>query len=197
MFHVGKLAVRQVETPLQPASSPPLASAPVEFCSSSLIFVKDILLDREFLVNSGASVSVVPGPQSSSVNRVCLLTVKGSPMICSGSCIIPLPFSCGSGSKVYTWNFQLAPVSIPLLGADFLDYFNLLVDIKDRKVVHADCPEDVVIQFSPGSQPAFKSVFFLSAPQQVQKLLEEFPDVISFLTNLLPRNLATGSDIIS
>ena len=137
------------------------------------------------------------GPKSLSVNGVRLLAVDGLPMICSGSCIIPLPFSCGSGSKVYTWNFQLAPVSIPLLGADFLDYFNLLVDIKDRKVVHADCPEDVVIQFSPGSQPAFKSVFFLSAPQQVQKLLEEFPDVISFLTNLLPRNLATGSDIIS
>ena len=36
VFQVGKLAVQQVETPLQPAGSPPLATAPEEFCSLSL-----------------------------------------------------------------------------------------------------------------------------------------------------------------
>ena len=120
-----------------------------------------------------------PGPKSSSVNGVCLLTANGSPMICSGSPIIHLLFSCGSGSKVYIWNFQLAPVFIPLLGADFLKHFNLLVDIKGRKVVHADCPEDIVIRASPDPQPAFKSVSFHSAPQQAKKLLEEFLDILS------------------
>ena len=100
-------------------------------------------------------------------------------MICSGSCIMPLQFSCSSGSKVYTWNFQLAPVSVPLLGADFLEHFNLLVDIKGPKVVHADYPEDIVICASSGPQPTFKLVSFLSTPQQVKKLLEEFPDVLS------------------
>ena len=164
MFHVGKLAVQQVEIPVQPAGSP-LASAPEEFCSSSLIFLKDILSDCEFLVDSRASVLVFPGPKSLSVDRVCLLTADGSPMFCSSSCIIPLQFSCGSGYKVYSWNFQLAPVSVPLLCVDFLEHFNLLVDIKNRRVVHTDCPEDVVIYASPGLQPAFKSVSFLSAPQ--------------------------------
>ena len=124
-------------------------------------------------MDSGASVSVFLGP------RVRLLAAHRSPMICSGSRLIPLRFSCGSGSKVYTWNFQLAPVSIPLLGADFLQHFNLLVDIEGRKLVHADCPEDVVIRASPGSQPAFQSVSFLSAPQAVQNLLKDFPDVLS------------------
>ena len=146
MFHVEKLAVRQVETPIQPVGSPPLASVPEEFCSSSLIFLKDILSDHEFLVNSRASVSVFPGPKSLHVDRVCLLMADGSPMICSSSRIIPLQFFCCSGSKVYTWNFQLAPVSVPLLGADFLKHFILLVDIKGHKVIHADCPKkDVVI----------------------------------------------------
>ena len=135
MFHVGKLAVLQVATPVQPASSPPLASAPEEFCSSSLIFLKDILSDQEFLVDSGASVSLFPGPRATSDDGVYLLTADSSPMICSSSRIIPLRFSCGSGSKVYTWIFQLAPVSVPLLGADFLQHFNLMVDIKGHTVV--------------------------------------------------------------
>ena len=31
---------------------------------------------------------------------------------------------------VYSWNFHLAPVSVPLLGADFLQHFDLLVNVK-------------------------------------------------------------------
>ena len=90
MFHVKKLAVRQVKTPVQPAGSPPLASALEEFCNSTLIFLQDILSYHEFLVDSGASVSGFPGPRSSSPDKVYLLTADGSPMICSGSLIIPL-----------------------------------------------------------------------------------------------------------
>ena len=148
-------------------------------CSYSLLFLKDILSDREFLVDSGASVSVFPGPKSTSSDGVCLLTADRSPMICSGTKIIPLRFSCGSGSKVYTWTFQLAPVSVPLLGANFLELFNLLINIKGKKVVYAQCPEDVVLYASPTSQPAFCHASFLSAPPQIQKLLSEYPDVLS------------------
>ena len=74
--------------------------------------------------------------------------------------------------------FQLAPVSVPLLGADFLEHFNLLVDIKGRKVVHAHCPESVVIHASPTPQPAFGYASFLAAPPQIQKLLSEFSGVL-------------------
>ena len=169
MFLFLKQVVRQLDTPIQPAH-PPVTSAPEEFCSFTPIFLKDILSNCDFLVDSRVSISVFPGPRSSSDDRVCLLTADGSSMVCSGTHLIPLLFSCCSGSKVYTWNFQLAPVSVPLLGADFLEHFNLLVDIKGRKVVHADCPEDVVIRASPGPQPTFKRVSFLLAPQKIQEL---------------------------
>ena len=122
MFHVGKLAVRQLELPVQPASSPPLASIQEEICCSSLIFLKDILSDRKFLVDSGASVSVFPGPKGAANNGVCLLNADWLPTECSGSRIIPLRFSCGARSKVYTWNFQLSPVSFPLRLLTTLQY---------------------------------------------------------------------------
>ena len=117
-----------------------VTSASAEFCNSALLFVTDILSNREFLVDSGASVSVFPSPRSSSTDGTRLLTADGSSMFCSGSRLIPLRFSCGSDSRVYTWNFQLAPVSVPLLGADFLQHFNLLIHIKGCKLVHGDCP---------------------------------------------------------
>ena len=166
VFHVGKLAVLQVEFPIQPAGSPPLASVPEEICCSSLIFLKDILTDREFLVDSGASVSVFPGPKISSDNGV-HLTADGSPMVCSGLRIIPLPFTCGSGSKVYNWNFQLAQVSVPILKAYFLQRFNPLINIKGCCVVHADCLKSIIVQASPGPQPAFRCIAFLSTSQCV------------------------------
>ena len=112
-----------------------------------LLFLRDILSDREFWVNLGASVSVFPGPRSDSSDGVRLLTADGSQMVCSGTKIIPLRFSCGAGSKVYTWMFQLAP-------ADFLEHFDLHVDIKGRKVVHMQCPEAVVLNASQTPQPA-------------------------------------------
>ena len=181
---VRKIVVQQVEVPVQPASpvpAPAPAPAPVlgEVCCSSLLFLRNILSDREFLVDSGTSVSVFPGPKSTSVDGVCLLTADGSLMVCSGSHIIPWRFSCGSNSKVYSWNFQLAQVSAPLLGADFLQHFNLLVYIKCRWVVHADCREFVIPRASPGPVPAFCTVAFLSAPHCIKKLLEDFPDVLS------------------
>ena len=105
--------------------------------------------------------------------------LPASPMVCSGTKSIPLRFSCGKDSKVYTWMFQLAPVSVPLFGADFLEHFNLLFDIKGRKVVHAQCPESVVLHASPTPQPAFRHASFLATPPHIRQLLSKFPDVLS------------------
>ena len=65
-----------------------------EFCSPTLLYVQDVLSGREFLVDSGASVSVFPGPKSSSDRGLRLLTASGSSMFCSGSRLIPLRLSC-------------------------------------------------------------------------------------------------------
>ena len=62
-------------------AGPSVASPSEEFCSSTLLFVKDILSDQEFLVDFGASVSVFPGPRLSSDDGVRLLTADRSPMI--------------------------------------------------------------------------------------------------------------------
>ena len=100
-------------------------------------------------------------------------------MMCSGTCIVPLRFSCGSNSKVYSWNFQLAPVYVPLLGADFRQHFNLLVNIKGRWVFMLIAQSDVILSASLGPIPVFRSISYLSASQHVQKLLLDNPDIFS------------------
>ena len=71
-----------------------------------------------------------------------------------------------------------------------------MVEVKGRKLVHTDFPDDVIIKASPGPQQAFKSVSFLSAPWEIQDLLVQYSDVLSSnrFSASKPR---TGSDIIS
>ena len=66
IYSLGKLAVWQLEVPVQPAGSVPvlvLSSVPDEVCCSSLLFLRDILSDRDFLVDSGFLHLRDPWPQ--------------------------------------------------------------------------------------------------------------------------------------
>ena len=129
---------------------PQLHQSPT-FPWSCWLFLKDLLSNNAFLVDLWASVSVIPGPSSLTSNGVCLLTADSYPVVCSDSRLIRLRFSCGrgAGSKVYTWSFQIAPVSVPLLEADFLQCHRLLIDIPGCKLVSANDPPYVVIHAAP------------------------------------------------
>ena len=200
MYSLGKLAVWQEEISVQSVRSVPVsvsAFVPEEqkVRCSSMLFLIDILPDRDFLVNSGVSVSVFPGLASTSSDRFRLLTTDGTPMHCSGTGIILLFFSCGSESKVYSWNFHLAPVSVSLLGADCLQHFDLLVDVKGRRLVHAQCPEDVVIHASPDPVPAYHPSSFL-APLSASRSCSPSFWTLSPWTDSLPPSLVMVSAII-
>ena len=146
--------------------------------SSSLLYLKDTLSSRNFLVDSGASVSVFPAPASSSSSGIRLVTANGSAMTCSGSRIIPLQF----GSKRFQWTFQLAPVSVPILGADFLRHHHLLVDVAGGRLFEPSDPlppgDSLPTASAPASQEFPLRANLLSTPQAIQDLLHEFSDVV-------------------
>ena len=99
---------------------------------------------------------------STSTSGVKLLTAVGSLLSCSGSRIIPLYFcTCR-----FEWLFQLAPVSIPILGVDFLRHHNLFLDLANQKVFssfHAPYLLNSTVFFSPN--------FSTSCPLMVLQLL--------------------------
>ena len=101
-----------------------------------------------------------------------MLTADGSTVICSGSRTMPLRFG--------TWTFQLAPVSVPILGADFLQHHDLSVSVSTKKVFSDSsfngCKIDLSTSHLSSASPL--QAAFLSTPQCVSDLLEEFPDVL-------------------
>ena len=106
-----------------------------------------------------------------------MLTADGSSLTCSGSRIIPLRF----GTHRFEWPFQLAPVAISILGADFLKHYNLILDVSNQRVFSANSPTfpSIVLPTAPDSSSAPLKANLLTTPKCIQDLLAEFPDVAS------------------
>ena len=102
-----------------------------------MVFRLDSLSGSRFLVDTRASVSVFPQASATPLDpawNTCLLTAVGAPFPCFGACSIPLQF----GSHRFSWSFQLAPVSVPILVSNFLLHHPLLVDIAQGRVLDSD-----------------------------------------------------------
>ena len=82
------------------------------------------------------------------------------------------------GARTYEWNFLVADVRRPLIGADFLMHSSLLVDLRNKRLVH---PEEMIL--TPLQQTRCSSQFTglafaeTSNPSPLAKLFAEFPAV--------------------
>ena len=164
------IAPRSVKLPA------PVFSLPAGTSSSSLIYLLDLLSSRRFLVDSSASVSVFPSPPSASSSSVRLVTADGSSLTCSGSRIMSLWF----GSHMFDWPFQLALVSLPILGVDFLCHHCLFLDVANQRVFFRASPGSPKISLA-SSAPSSSglSATLLSTPHCISELLSDFSDFLS------------------
>ena len=103
------------------------------------VFIGDARTGRKFLVDTGAFRSLFPAtpadkkcPSLHSPN-IRLIAANGSAIAMYGTRTIPIQ----AAGRSFTWNFVLADVKTPLLGADFLGHHGLLVDVANRKLLDA------------------------------------------------------------
>nr|VZI48126.1 unnamed protein product [Spirometra erinaceieuropaei] len=108
----------------------------------------DRITCAKFLVDSGAEVSVVPPTlaQSKTCSSFCLTAANNSGIPTFGQRSITLDFGL---RRIFRWVFIIAEISVALIGVDFRANFNLLVDLKNHRLVnsitnlHARCQSDV------------------------------------------------------
>ncbi|XP_057695302.1 uncharacterized protein LOC130917681 [Corythoichthys intestinalis] len=116
--------------------SPPPVVAGAAGAPNQLLFVVDTLSGRKFLCDTGAQRSVVPAaPGEASVDTAgpALRSADEKPIRTYGLKTLNLRF----GTQRFVWEFVVADVAFPLLGADFLCAHNLLVDILHGRLVDA------------------------------------------------------------
>jgi len=102
--------------------------------STRRLFVTERFSKTTFLIDTGADVSVVPVlPQNKrNKSKFTLCIANGTPIATFGQKLLQLDFGL---RRNFQWPFYIAEVSKPILRTDFLSHFNLLVDIRQRRLM--------------------------------------------------------------
>lgn len=106
-----------------------------------LLHITDRTNNLTFLVDTGAQVSVLPPTTADRLQKrvgFTLSAVNGTSIATYGTRSLTLNIGL---RRTFRWIFIIADVHKPLLGADFLHHFGLLVDVANGKLVDkVACP---------------------------------------------------------
>lgn len=168
----------------------PVVAAAATAGGSRRLFIMDRRTGLRFLIDTGADVSVVPATQQerrhesplllSAINRSSIKTFGTRPMA--------LDLNLG---RIFTHHFISADVGSPVIGADFIDEFGLIVDLKRRRVTDGStnrtCASLAAFSFPSSSNNASSSQTDIVAglrvatdgvDPSVATLLRKFPNIL-------------------
>ncbi|GFT99448.1 retrovirus-related Pol polyprotein from transposon 297 [Trichonephila clavipes] len=100
---------------------------------TSRLFLLDLKSGQKFLIDSGSEICVIPpsptmnkSPQS----NLSLFAANNTKIPAYG--MVRKELNLGL-RRPFIWTFIIADVSSPIIGADFLKHFNLLIDLKKKR----------------------------------------------------------------
>ena len=98
--------------------------------SGQLCYLVDEIANHKFLVDTGAAYSVVPFSSTDPPHGPAICTADKSLIPCWGVRTRDIR----AGGQLFPWTFLKAKVAFPILGADFLQHFDLWVDLRQRRL---------------------------------------------------------------
>ena len=140
-----------------------------------LIFLEEDDTKQQFLVDTGAAVSVLPHRSTAPATGPALAGADGKGIPSWGSIRSRLSF----GLRTFFATFILAAVSRPILGLDFLAAHHLLVDPVARLVLDAKTLQPIGNSPAAATPPRSKFAASLcSIAPAVRSLLASFPAIV-------------------
>lgn len=101
--------------------------------NSTRTHATDVRTGRTFLIDNGAKIFIFPVIHGSyQTSTITLTAANGTHIKTYGPKTLHLDFG---PSRIFTWTFEMADVNRAIIGADFLHYFGLLVDIRHNRLV--------------------------------------------------------------
>ena len=138
------------------------------------LFMLDRRTNTHFLIDTGADLCVVPrklvvdhGPKSAYE----LSAANGTTIATYGTATLTLNLGL---RRDFIWRFVVAKVSKPIIGADFLVHFGLLVDIRNKSLI-----DSMTALRSKGStvRHAVATVKRVASESMFHELLQKYPDL--------------------
>ena len=144
---------------------------------SRLFFVTDCSNGLRFLIDTGAEASVVPPSCTERKHQqdgMGLQVVNGTPITTFGTRSLTLNLGL---RRTFRWIFTIADVKIPILGADFLRYYGLLVDMRQHRLL--DTLTQLKIQGIVTHLSSPSPTFLPSRPKnEYDTILFDYPSLI-------------------
>ncbi|GFU04529.1 hypothetical protein TNCV_1515831 [Trichonephila clavipes] len=141
---------------------------------TSRLFLLDHKSGQKFLIDSGSETCVIPpsptmnkSPQS----NFSLFAANNTKIPAYG--MVRKELNLGL-RRPFIWTFIIADVSSPIIGADFLKHFNLLIDLKKKRLVDMETYLFTSCVFSNIVQP---SILTVDANISFKNILSEYPDL--------------------
>lgn len=152
-----------------------VATIPDDSGISCRLFVKDKLSNRDFLIDTGADVSVIPPSFKTSKTSDCgikIFAANGSSIRTFGQKIMHIDFGL---RRNFSWTFIIADVTKPIIGSDFLKHFHLLPDLKRKALI--DGKTDLQVSAKVSKYPSLGITTLVKDDSVYNKLLMKYPDV--------------------
>ncbi|RTG87493.1 uncharacterized protein DC041_0006144, partial [Schistosoma bovis] len=149
--------------------------------NSRLFYIQDRTTGAQFLVDTGAEISVVPpfNEERKNINpSLVLRAANKSDIKTYGKRQLSLDFGRGAS---YRWNFVIADVSMPIIGIDFLCNFDLLVDSRRHRLINGS--QTTSIRGILTEAVSMNLVIDKSRGDPYKLLLREFPELVNVTYN--------------
>lgn len=150
-----------------------------EDCSTckGRLFVTDKYTKVQFLVDTGSDVCAYP--RKLLRDRCCkskyeLFAANGSIITTYGT--VELSLNLGL-RRNFTWKFVIADVSKPIIGVDFISFYNLLVDCRNHRLLDSVTSLSVDAPPSHAQAHELTSIKVLTGDSPYHELLKRFPEI--------------------
>lgn len=141
----------------------------------SRLFITDRKTAHRFLIDSGAAVSCFPKNLVSNCQEtdLVLYAANETKIKTYGTKFLELDFGL---RRNFFWKFLIADISHPIIGADFLENFGLLIDVKNRLLVDHTTSLKASGNVCPGSS---LGLTLISGKSPYHELLSKFPQLLN------------------
>ena len=150
------------------------ATTDLRTSTSRLLAIADPVSKLTYLIDTGAEISVLPPRPAdlrNAADGIQLQAANGSSIRTFGERSVQ--FDLGL-AKAFTWKFTIAEVNKPIIGADFLRHFGLLVEVGRKRLMDA---ESVLTVPASYRRSAVSTLCIQVQTDQYSDILNEFREV--------------------
>lgn len=170
-----------------------VAATAISSGNTRRLFITDRNTKVQYLIDTGAEISVYPKTKLPRRSRddICLYAANGTKITTYGHVTLILNLGL---RRTFEWRFIVADVSHPILGADFLAFYDLVPDLRRRQLSDATTNMRTQGKVNYITSPTVKVI---DGDTKYTQLLKKFPEITRQSLVLAPVKHSTVHHILT